>query len=375
MRKIQRRRGRNLRNLDPGRGGDGSRVLGLQEHRRDGRRFVGFFQHFIYDGFYRLAHAALVLKAHLPLVGMHIHVGAFIRHIQVQHAQGKFADHHPLAAAAFHGGGKQRAFHGAAIQEKVLMAAVAPADVADAHKAMQQHAVHGAFHPGHQFQRFHAVHAHDGAVQLPVAGAEIYQLLVRHEAEGHGGMGQDQPCHQFADGGGFRAGLFQEFPAHRRVVKQFLYGEGGAFGAGCLLDLQNFSALIAHQQAAVLSLGAGLANHFGDGSDRSQRFSPEPQGLNAVQILRRSDFAGSVTGEGHADVGRLDAAAVVGYPKRSQAAVPDIHSNGSGSGVHAVFHQFLDGGGRALHHFAGGNLTDHFRRQWTNVCVFHGLSL
>ena len=49
------------------------------------------------------------------------------------------------------------------------------------------------------------------------------------------------------------------------------------------------------------------------------------------------------------------AAAVVGQPQEGHAAVPDLYGHLGGAGVHGVFQQFFDYGGRPLHHFTGGD--------------------
>ena len=52
---------------------------------------------------------------------------------------------------------------------------------------------------------------------------------------------------------------------------------------------------------------------------------------------------------------RAHAAAVIGDPEEGHAAVPDLHGDLGGSGIHGVFQQLLDHGGRTLHHLAGGD--------------------
>ena len=78
-----------------------------------------------------------------------------------------------------------------------------------------------------------------------------------------------------------------------------------------------------------------------------------------------------MAGKGQADILRADTAAVIGYAKGRKAAFLDIHGDGGGAGVHAVFYQFFDGGGRPLHHFAGSNLADDLRGQLTDTGNFH----
>ena len=184
-------------------------------------------------------------------------------------------------------------------------------------------------------------------------------------------MGKNQPGHKLGNGGGFGCGFFEELPAHRGVVKQLLHREGGALRAGGVLNAQNVAALVAHQHAHLLAPGAGLAGELAHRRNGGQSLAPETQGAHAVQILGGADFASGVAGEGQANVAGLDAAAVVRHPERGQSPFLDVHGDGRSARVHAVFHQFLDGGGGPFHHFPGCDLADDFGGELTNVSDFH----
>src|SRR3954454_17742113 len=67
------------------------------------------------------------------------------------------------------------------------------------------------------------------------------------------------------------------------------------------------------------------------------------------------------------------ASAVIGYRDQGPAAVAQYDLDVARAGVNSVFDQFLDGGGRALDDFAGGDAVDHDRRQladfhWFILC-------
>ena len=59
--------------------------------------------------------------------------------------------------------------------------------------------------------------------------------------------------------------------------------------------------------------------------------------------------------EGGLHLGGRDAAAVIGDPEESEAAVGDLHGHRSRPRVYGVFHQLLGHAGRPLHHLAGGD--------------------
>lgn len=98
-----------------------------------GRRKEGRRRHVSSAGTQCLAHdegdgirdAPLIRKANLSLVGMHVDIHRLIGQCQVQHAQGKAADHYPLTAAFFHSLRQKVASHCAAVDKKLLVASVA----------------------------------------------------------------------------------------------------------------------------------------------------------------------------------------------------------------------------------------------------------
>src|SRR5574337_1786887 len=53
-----------------------------------------------------------------------------------------------------------------------------------------------------------------------------------------------------------------------------------------------------------------------------------------------------------------DAATVINHANPPHAPLFQLDVNAARSGVHSVFQDFLEDGGRALHHLAGGDLVD-----------------
>ena len=90
-----------------------------------------------HNGRHGLGHGIFVLEAHFPFVGVHVYVHVLKRHGQIQHAHRKTPNHHALAAGLLHRAAEQLAAHGAAIEEKALVAAVGARGFAHAHKAIQ----------------------------------------------------------------------------------------------------------------------------------------------------------------------------------------------------------------------------------------------
>ena len=283
---------------------------------------------------------------------MHVDIHRVIRHGQVQHARRVFAGQYTLPARRFHRRGQNRRLHISPIDEERLVVSAAAPAFAHANEALQYqpclmpvHLVHGAEH-------FAPVDAEHGGGQLAVARGVIERLALTDVAEGHVRAGQNQPHHQVGHIACLRDRLFEEFQAHWGVKKEVADDKRRAFGAGGFFDGLNRSAVVLHLDAALVCLRACCAGDMRHRCDGRQRFAAETQRLDAEQIIRAADFARRVALKRHADVLAADAAAVVRHAEIADAAVADFHRNRAGPRVQRVFHQFLDGGGRTLHHFA-----------------------
>ena len=92
-----------------------------------------------------------------------------------------------------------------------------------------------------------------------------------------------------------------------------------------------------------------------------QGLTPETVGGNALQLIHATDLAGGVAGDSQFQLFGGYAAAVVLNADEGLAAVVQPYVNAFGTGIEAVFNQFLDHAGRAFHHFASGDLVTQVR--------------
>ena len=238
---------------------------------------------------------------------MHIDVHGLKGQGQMQHAQGESSDHDPLFAGFLQGVCQQIAADQAAIQNKGLMGAIAPGQVAYANIALQQHAVHVSADLVQFFQCAQAIYTQHGAFQLAVSGAEIHVFPIGDVPEGDLGMGQDEAHHQIGNISGLRGRLFEKFAANGGVVEKILDGEAGAFRAGSLFDFAHYAAVVLGGYAIFRSMHAGGAVHLGHRGNGSQCLSAEAQRANAIQVIRLGDLAGGVAGKGKTDIAGLNA--------------------------------------------------------------------
>ena len=107
--------------------------------------------------------------------------------------------------------------------------------------------------------------------------------------------------------------------------------------------------------AAGLAAGQRQPRHRGDAG---QPFAAKAHAGHPFQIAQAADFAGSVARERQRQIVGVDARAVVLHADQFDAAAGQLDADVVGAGVQAVFDDFLQCVGGALHHFAGGDLVD-----------------
>ena len=247
------------------------------------------------------------------------------------------------------------------------MSPVTPSTFSNAYIALDDHAPLAAVYPAHGAQHFAAVDAEYRRFQLAVTGGVIQGLALIDVSEGHIRPGKNQAHHQVRHHGSLGCRLFQEFQSDRRVEKQIAHHKGCAFRAGSFLNGKHLSALVACLQAADVAAGAGSAGNPADRRDGGQCLAPEAQGGYGLQILRAGNLAGGMALEGHADIAGGNAAAVIRHAEIADSPIADFHRHSAGARVKAVFHQLLDGRGRAFNHLARGNFADNLVIQQLNL--------
>ncbi len=62
--------------------------------------------------------------------------------------------------------------------------------------------------------------------------------------------------------------------------------------------------------------------------------------------------------QGHRNLCRIDAAAVISYANQAAAAAVEFNLDAPRACIQRIFHQFLDHGSRALDDLAGSDLAD-----------------
>ena len=103
--------------------------------------------------------------------------------------------------------------------------------------------------------------------------------------------------------------------------------------------------------------------HCGDGG---QRLTAKAHGADGLQARLIMELGGGMAHEGNAGVLGRHALAVVLDTDIGRAAVADFDGDTVGARVKGIFHELLDDGGGALHHFAGGDHIRHMRGEYVD---------
>ncbi|MCY1428376.1 hypothetical protein D9M71_442580 [compost metagenome] len=106
--------------------------------------------------------------------------------------------------------------------------------------------------------------------------------------------------------------------------------------------------------------GQGQARHR---TDRGQGLATEAQAQYPFKVFQLADLAGGVTGQGQRQVVSRNTAAIVPHLQQFDAALLDFDIDAPGTGVQAVFQQFLGYRRRPLDNLAGGNLVGQPRAE------------
>ena len=113
--------------------------------------------------------------------------------------------------------------------------------------------------------------------------------------------------------------------------------------------------MICVPSGGTLALARG-EREAADAGDAGQGLAAKPHGGNRRQILGLLNFARRMAFEAEQRVVAAHAGAVVGHADEAAPTGLDFDGNARGPGVERVFNQLLHDTGRALNHFAGGDL-------------------
>ena len=339
---------RSLRRLDSRLGGGRS---GLELHLGPVGGLVQGSQNAVVDA---VEHAVSVEEIHFNFSRVDVHIHHVGRYLQVQHTGRVLSLHQLIPVGLLQSGHQQGRPHRAVVHKKGLQAPVGPGICGLGYEACEAVNIPAAFHRNH-FAALSAVNTVDGSGQIPVSRGGEGLLPVFQEAVSHLRMSQGLLLHYGSNPGRLGGIGFHEFHPGRGVEEQIPDNDGGTVGTAGFRLLRDGSPFQMKADSLHASGGFGEQINPADRGNGSQCLSPEAHGGNGGQILGTSELGGGMAQKGGRCVLRGNAAAVVRHPHKGHAAFPDFHSDLGGPGVHGVFQQLLDDGGRPLHHLTGGN--------------------
>ena len=252
--------------------------------------------------------------------------------------------------------GEHAVAHPAAVDEEGLVGPAGAGDVGRAretpdgglavlqaklqHAACHLRAVESAQHVG---QRAAAGRGEDGAA---VAVERQAQLRVGHGVVGHDPLHR---CHLA------RAAL-EELEARGHRGKEVAHGHRGAVRQAARRGRGDVGALRVHDDTMGCPGRTRGQLHFGHGGDAGQRLAAEAERADVEKVVEHGQLAGGVALEGQVHLAGRDAAAVVLHADERLSSPLKLDAHARGAGVDGVLQQLLHHGGRALDHFARGDL-------------------
>ena len=315
-----------------------------------------------------LVDATCIAEAHFGLGRVHVDVDAGGVEFEKQHIGRVARAVQDVGPGLARGVGQQLVAHEAAIDEEILLVAPGARIGRQRGKARQAQRAGGFI----QRPRLGEEVVADDFAGAPLkvmrsgipwdgAGETAFLAAVVAEAEGDVGPRQRHaPQHLVAMGVFGGVGLEKLAPCRGVEV------EVGDLDHRAAVERGGFNAAALAAQAigvGLRGLPAGDRN-AGHGGDRGQGLAAKAEAGDAFQVVKAGYLARGMARQGQRQVVGGNAAAVIGDTDQAYAAFFELHVDLRGAGVEAVFQQFLEHRGRALHHLAGGDLADQQVGQW-----------
>ena len=318
-----------------------------------------------------IEHIVFPGKAGFDLCRVDIDVHKVGGHFQQQDAARELALHGRALKGHFHARHDGAVAHIAAIDVEMLHTAAGAAALGWGDQTTDPVQPFLGVHLDEVAAELPAKHRIGGAAQLTIARGDILQLAFPDEFDADLRVAECHMTYVICHKGALAGVLFEELHAGGGVVEQVLHPDGGAHGAGGRLPALLLAAGDAVAGGKLVHLGAGeqlYPRHAGNGS---QCLTPEPQRMDAVQVIRLFNFAGGVADESRWDILGINTGAVIADLDQLYAAGLDAYGDLRCTGVDGVFQKLLNHRCGALYHLTGGDQLRSMLIQNMDDC--HGL--
>ena len=323
-------------------------------------RMVNDIEHVIFPG-----------KAGFDLCRVDIDVHKIGGHFQQQDAARELALHSRALKGHFHARHDGAVAHIAAIDVEMLHTAAGAATLGWGDQAGNPVQPFLGVHLDKVTAELPPQHRVGGAAQLTIAGGDVLQLAFPDEFDADLRVAERHVPYVICHKGALAGVLFEELHAGGGVVEQILHPDGGAHSTGGRLPALLLAAGDAVAGGKLVRLGAGEQLYPRYAGNGSQCLTPEPQRMDAVQVIRLFNFAGGVADESRWDILGINTGAVIADLDQLYAAGFNADGDLRCTGIDGVFQQFLDHRCRALHHLTGGDQLRSMLIQNMDDC--HGL--
>ena len=160
----------------------------------------------------------------------------------------------------------------------------------------------------------------------------------------------------------------QKLAPRRCVEKQIPHLDGGAARVRSRPHTRRHVAPFGlYLPGLVRTLGARRQRQPRNRTDRGQRFTAKAQRGNSLEIIQITDLAGGMARQRQRQVILLDTRTIVAHPQQLDARLLNVDIDPFGTGVQAVFQQFLDNGGRPFNDLPCRDLVGQTRTKQLNT--------
>src|SRR6185437_5860685 len=195
--------------------------------------------------------------------------------------------------------------------------------------------------------------------------AAQHAVFVADHREGDAGIGHGEALDHVDRLVALGARRLHEFEPRRRRVEEIAYFDTRALRMRRRFRHALGAAFDAERPRAIAAARTARQREPAHRADRRQRFAAEAQRADAQEIVIRQ-FRGTMPLDRERQLLARHAVAVIAHDDQALPAIAQHHLDARGAGIDGVLNQFLDGGCRALDHFAGGDAIDEDWRQLTD---------
>jgi hypothetical protein len=159
---------------------------------------------------------------------------------------------------------------------------------------------------------------------------------------------------------------FQEAAPRRCASEEISHLDGSAFRVGRRTHVTAIA--VDHIQGIGIdgTRRPGDQPQARDRGNTRQGFAAKSQGRHASQIIQTGDLAGRMPGQGEGEFVAGNTDPVIPNAAQANPGVFQFNFYPPGTGIQAVFQQFLNHGSRAFDHLTGGDLVNKLGWQLAN---------